>query len=258
MFRFLRHSAPCAALALACLITPAPEADAARMLIPMYAYPTAGSALWNGVRDASATVDITAIINPANGPGTSVDANYQRRIAELDARGVKLAGYVYTGYGTRPLADVLADMDTFRALYPQVTLLFVDEQSNDAATLEYYAAIHAHAAAAGYARVFGNPGTNTPEAFTTSASIPVTTVIYESPYSGWPAYAADSYVGARPAGDFAMMVTNVGTAARMRECVDLAKARNVDYIYVTHDKGANPYDALPSYWSEETARIAAP
>lgn len=256
MISSLRRNFLAAAMALTCAA--APSAEAARMLVPMYDYPTAGSALWNGVRDAAGTVEITAIINPSNGPGTSADTNYQKRIAELEARGVALAGYVYTGYGERPLEDVIADIDTFRILYPQVTMLFVDEQSADPATLDYYEAIHSHAAAAGYTRVFGNPGTASPEELTRSASLPLTTVIYESGYAGWPAYAADPYVASRSAEDFAMMVTNVGTPARMRACVDLAKSRNIGYIFVTHDKGGNPYDALPSYWAEETARVATP
>ncbi len=228
------------------------------MLVPMYAYPSANSALWNGVRDASSSVSITAIINPANGPGARVDSNYQKRIDELDARGVQLAGYVHTGYGTRPLEAVIADMDAFRTLYPKVTMIFVDEQSSDIANLDYYRAIHAHAATSGYTRVFGNPGSKTPEAFTTSPHIPVTTVIYESPYTGWTTYSPDAYVGMRAASDFAMIATNVGSVERMRQCVTLARQRNIEYIYVTHDKGANPYDALPTYWAEETAAVATP
>lgn len=232
--------------------------DASQLLVPMYAYPTAGSALWNGVRDAAASVPITAIINPANGPGATVDANYTARINELKQRGVSLAGYVYTTYGTRPIAEVLADIDAYLTLYPQVTMIFVDEQSTDPAYLAYYQALYDHAASRGYTRVFTNPGTQTPESFTVSPVIPVTTVMYESGLTGWLSYVTPAYVAGRPASDFGAMVIGVGTTAKMRQCLDLAKSRNIDYVYVTPDKGGNPYDTLPAYWSDEVTAAATP
>lgn len=242
----------------ALLLTLPAAAPAAQLLVPMYAYPLPGSALWNGVRDASASVRITAIVNPSNGPGRVADPYYVTRINELHDRGVTLAGYVYTGYGARALDLVYADIDTYFLLYPQVTCIFVDEQSVDPAYVGYYQAIYDHVASRGCSRVFTNPGTQSPEAFTTSPAIPVTTVLYESGLTGWTTYATPAYVASRPASDSAMMVIGVGTAAKMNQCLVLAKSRNVDYVYVTHDKGGNPYDALPTYWSDEVSAAAAP
>lgn len=233
-------------------------ADPAQLLVPMYDYPTPGSALWNGVRDAALSVPITAIVNPANGPGTSVDANYTTRINELQQRGVTLAGYVHTSYGTRALTVVMADIDAYRTLYPQVTTIFVDEQSADPAYLNYYQSLYDYVALRGFTRVFTNPGTQTPESFTLSSSVPVTTVLYESTLTGWINYATPAYVASRPATDFAAMVIGVGTATKMRQCLDLAKARNIGCVYVTPDKGGNPYDTLPSYWTEEVVAATAP
>ena len=43
----------------------------------------------------------------------------------------------------------------------------------------------------------------------------------------------------------------------MQAAVSLAASRNVGYIYVTNDSGANPWDTLPSYWNAEVAAVSA-
>ena len=50
-----------------------------------------------------------------------------------------MLGYVPTGYGARPLADVLADVRRYLAWYG-VDGIFFDEASSDAALLPYYRA----------------------------------------------------------------------------------------------------------------------
>jgi hypothetical protein len=41
----------------------------------------------------------------------------------------------------------------------------------------------------------------------------------------------------------------------MTNFVNLAGARNTGWIYVTSDSGANPWDTLPTYWTNEVNYI---
>lgn len=253
----IRHTTPPAMKLprLAALLLLPAFANAAQLLVPLYVYPTASNPMWNAVESTAATAPVTAIVNANNGPGAAIDLNYSSRIAALVSHGVTVAGYVYSSYGARPIADVKADIDTWLVLYPGVTQLFIDEQSDDLATLAYYQELYSYAASKGYTRVFTNPGTFVDESFTTSPDIAVTSVLYEDKNSLWAGYATPSYVAARSSTDFATIVFNSATTSTMSAAVSLAKSRNFGYIYVTDDKGGNPYDKIPTYWSAETAAV---
>jgi hypothetical protein len=56
---------------------------------------------------------------------------------------------------------------------------------------------------------------------------------------------------------FCHLPYNVATAATMTNDVNLAIARNVGWIYVTGDNGANPWDTLPAYWTNEVNYVRA-
>ena len=43
----------------------------------------------------------------------------------------------------------------------------------------------------------------------------------------------------------------------MRAAVDIAVRRNIGYVYVTDDAGANPWDSLPAYWTPLVDYVAA-
>lgn len=248
----LRLTPVLSAIALAAF---SPLAGAAELIVPLYAYPTTNNPLWAGTRTAAATNPVTAVVNVNNGPDVSLDTNYAANIHTLRTAGVTLAGYVYTLYGLRPIAEVKTDIDRWGALYPEITQIFVDEQSDDLATLAYYQEIFSYAATKGYTRIFTNPGTQVDTAFTTSPDIAVTTMLYESKYTLWAGYTTPGYVAGRPAADFATIVYNCPTQTNMETAVALAKTRNFGYIYVTDDKGANPYDKIPTYWSAEKSAV---
>jgi hypothetical protein len=109
--------------------TTAPEL---RVLVPAYFYPVANSP-WSRLSTAAATHPgrIAAIGNPFNGPGLALDPAYAAVFADFRASGGTLLGYVYTSYATRPLAEVLADIDTWVLWYP-LDGIFVDEMANQA------------------------------------------------------------------------------------------------------------------------------
>lgn len=239
------------------------------ILLPLYSYPNwyAGPSayLWDDVAAAASTVPITAIINVNNGPGgAGPNSDYQHGLADLRAGGVRMVGYVFTKYGDtalRPLAAIKADIDLWETQFSSAGIggIFLDEVSNDPAKVAYYQGIYDYILTKPHlTKVIANPGINTPEAYI-SAPTANTTVIFENE-TGWPAYVPDSYVANYPRDRFAVLDLAVGTAGQMRQAVDLAHARNAGSIYVTDDSAAvdgNPFDTLPSYWTQEVAYVAS-
>src|SRR3954470_25031458 len=87
------------------------QAGEVTALVPAYFYPTwwVGSP-WDQLNAAAARIPLEAIMNPASGPGGAPNSAYQYAVGQLQAAGGKVIGYVPTGYGARPAADVLADV----------------------------------------------------------------------------------------------------------------------------------------------------
>ncbi len=105
--------------------------------IPMYVDPTASASLWMQVNVAAPTVALL-VANPASGPGTAADPQYTQAIATAHAAGQSVVGYLHTSYGTRPLAQVETDADTWYSFYPELDGIFVDETSTDPTTVAPY------------------------------------------------------------------------------------------------------------------------
>ena len=94
--------------------------------------------LWDAVIAAKPQV---CMINPGSGPGPSADSLYVGLVPKCKTAGLTVYGYVHskgpTGYGTRPLADVKADILNHIAWYG-VNGIFIDCTSTDPAYLPYY------------------------------------------------------------------------------------------------------------------------
>jgi len=169
------------------------------ILIPLYIYPTGGSiqadyASVIALARKYPEVSIYAIVNPSSGPGTVVDGNYTDAIKALRGANVKVLGYVSTdypytvGHGTITVEMAKQGIDTWLALYPDITGIFLDEMSyaspitedikNFYKTLTQYGHIH------GLFPVVSNPGVAVPESYFTDELISDVIVIYEN--SGFP------------------------------------------------------------------------
>jgi hypothetical protein len=234
-------------------------------LVPAYFYPS-GSGLthWNQLDAAAKQIGVTAIADPANGPGTAADPNYTKAIDALRASGGKVVGYIATGYdvpgtpGYQTLASAEHQVDLWNQFY-HINGIFIDQMSTGTAPLtSYYKPLYAYIVHTYPGeRVFGNPGTPPPASYLAAAN---TLVIYEnddkkSPYSS---FTPPSYVSKYPASRFASLVYDVPSATTMKNYVGLASQRNTGYFYVTNGILPNPYGTLPSYWSQEVSALASP
>lgn len=227
------------------------------LLVPAYFYPPTE---WDQLAASGTAAGITAILNPASGPGSSPDPNYVAAVANLRGAGGKVIGYVHTSYGARNIATVKAEIDQY-ALWYAMDGFFIDEMANDSdpGHLGYYADIYSHVKAKDPAfTVFGNPGTDTVADYLLQPCAD-TLVTYEDAGAGYPAHAPAAWTAGFSADHFANLIYGVPLQSTMESYVNLAAARNVGHIYVTDDVLSNPWDTLPPYWATEvTAAANAP
>ena len=126
--------------------------------------------------------------------------------------------------------------------------------NNIAATLPYYENLRTSISAINpNYQVFGNAGTNTLQGYTSAADVLVT---FEN-QTGYSTNILDAWTANYSANQFANLLYNISTAADMQAAITLAVSRNVGYVYVTDDNGANPWDTLPSYWNSEISAVSA-
>jgi hypothetical protein len=233
------------------------QADAGPLsvLVPAYFYPTPGGD-WDRLAAAAGKIHLDAILNPDNGPGPAQDPNYVQAVNKFRGAGGHVLGYVYTNYGNRSLAAVEADVKSYISFYP-IDGIFVDQMTSDnnAAHYAYYGSLYHYIKTQNSSyQVFGNPGTNTQEAYLTRSTAN-TLVIFEND-TGYDTFSPSPWVFNHQPSHFANLVLNVPSAAAMQNDLHLAYHRNTGWVYVTDATLPNPYDRLPSYWDQEVAAVA--
>ena len=232
----------------------APGVVALGILVPAYFYPTSGG-YWSALNQAAARVPLVAIMNPNNGPSTSVNSDYTSAVNALRNAGGRVIGYVYSSYTARSVTEVKADIDRYHAFYT-IDGFFIDEMTNDADAghLAYYEDLYQHIKAKRSSYfVVGNPGINTSATYLLRPTVDAL-VTFES-NTGYSAYVPDPWTQTGPATAFTHLCYDVAAPGTMTNDVQLAVARNAGYIYVTDDRGSNPWDTLPSYWLAEVGFV---
>jgi hypothetical protein len=244
-------------LVLVVLLMFAAAADAARaqsMAVPAYFYP---GSYWTQLDQAGAGIGL-AVMNPDSGPGPGSDPNYLGALHAAQAAGIRVVGYVYTSYGSRSLTAVESDIKAYYRWYPSLNGVFLDEASTSCANEPYYAALNTYVKRkGGTALTILNPGTQTNQCYEPAADILLTFEGSDSQYVN--SYSAPSWVANYPASHFWHVIYATQTASAMATVVQLSKARNAGYVYVTSATLPNPYDVLPAgaYWSDELSDIAS-
>ena len=229
-----------------------------KILVPLYIYPDmhADDSYWKAVAEAQAKVDITAIINPNNGPHKSTlepsYGDYQRGIQMLRHAKVQILGYVHTSYGKRDKKKIEDDIDQYARHY-DVDGIFFDEASNLDNDKDFYARLTAHTRMAPKLKtIVLNPGVATTPAYIDGQRLVTDiAVTFEQTYDHWITISEPpDWVYHKAADRFALLVHTTPDIAAMKRAIDLGRKRHYGYIYITNDMGENPWDTLPAYWPE--------
>ncbi len=212
--------------------------------VPAYQYPSKGS-MWSGLTqlDEGSLV----VVNPASGPGTSVDPQYEDAIEPLRAKGVRLFGYVDSNYGKHSADHIVAQAREWITLY-HPTGIFVDQTSVDAKAVPYITEIANRLHALGL-QVTINPGQ--PEIDHRLLDKVDHIINFEGPLSTYRTTKFPDWVHNAPDGLLWHLVYDVESEADMADVIQRARDDGASAVFVTDGRMPNPWDTLPSYWNAE-------
>ena len=225
------------------------------LLVPAYFDPNSSVTDWHELQLAALEVPLIVVINPDSGPGGSESPSYSEEVRTMERAGARVLGYVHTSGGTRRASVVEAEIEHYFSWY-HVDGIFIDEMASQAtaATLGYYRGIRNFIEGLDRkALTVANPGTAFSSAFAhaRTANIYVDeedTAINVASYhqAGWELTAVPSTFA-----EIAVAATNDASE------ISTLGSRNVSWIYsTTLSANPNPYEALPSDFSEEVAAVA--
>ena len=187
------------------------------------------------------------------GAGSAPEASMLYLVKKAQAAGVTVLGYSSTADGQRPIAQVEADVRDYASWYG-VTSIFLDRVSGRSGQFSYYKQIahYIHAAHPGD-EVWMNPGVYPDQNY---MSIGDVMLVFEGTFAQYLADKVPSWTVYYPADRFAHTIYATPASA-VGSAVRLARSRHAGYLYLTPDSGSDPYDALPAYWAQERAAVAA-
>lgn len=270
------------ALSLTLYIVATNNCSAVDLLVPAYFYPSSNpqANYWDEMTNAllhahenHQNLNITAIMNPNNGPSSAPNSDYANAIHDFRAAGGKVVGYVYTCYGvsdcyvkneTRGVEDVLADVNTYTQFYPgDIDGIFLDELSSTHDALGFYKNVTDPIKAAHPQwEIIGNAGIFPvdPDYFNQLTTI-VTHEEASAPSGALPQNNTDWLTAADP-GRQARLFYNVASEQEMLALLD--ESVKAKYVYFTDDdvvnslgiNDNNPWDQLPTYWNAEALAVA--
>ncbi len=223
-----------------------------KVMVPAYFYPS-GNDYWARLDSEALKMPgrLWAIANPESGPGSQFDPVYQTAITKLQADSGYIIGYVHTSYGTRPIANVEADINSYYSFYPTINGIFIDEQANVTGYESYYAQLYNYIKQKdSTALVVTNPGADQISSYLFYNGKRIADVIctFENSngFNSWvpPAwyknYSRDNFY----------IITYNANANEYVNYANKAALSNVGWIYCTNDILPNPYDTLPFYFED--------
>jgi hypothetical protein len=214
-------------------------------LIPAYLAPHELAALARG-----ASRPRMVIVNPDSGPGADSSPAYLGAVRTLQRSAVRVLGYVPTGYASRPLAAVLADVDRYLMWY-RVDGIFFDEAASGADQLDYYRALARAARAGGGRLVVLNPGVPPAPGYFTVADVVVT---FEGTHAAYAEALAATPDWLRREGR--ERIAHLVYGATRAQALGALAHSTAGYLYATSGAMPNPWRTLPSYLDDEVKALA--
>jgi hypothetical protein len=216
--------------------SPAPSP---RLVVPAYFHPAIHPGDWDWLAGHAERVRLV-ILNVHNGPGTGLEAPFKDVTERLRTTGVPVIGYLDTGYGQRPAAQVISEFGCYQDWYG-VAGVCLDRAAAGASGLAYYGALTARLRKLGARVIFLNHGTYPDEGYARHADLLGT---FEGPWSDYLRLKVPPWAAAWPAEKFYHVVYSV-PPGQFGEAARLATRRHAASVYLTERGGANPYDRLP-------------
>jgi len=206
----------------------------------------------------AAGVNITAIMNPDNGPGTEENSDYLRAMTDFKDAGGLLLGYVYSCFGgntcvdpdqTRTVEEIVSEALLYDAWYGPIYGIFVNETSDSLDDFSFYQSLTEGLRAAKPEWIIvGNPGKPVDQQFLSIFDILVT-YVGDLPSTTTVPWTQDVSPYQQAHFWYQVNLTDLPSA------IALARSQNIGYIYSTDDVPPSPWDTLTSYFAELVALL---
>jgi hypothetical protein len=219
--------------------------------VPAYAW---SSAFWDGAIGSRPAPSVIILDITGTGAGSAPEPHFQGLVAKAHAAGIKVIGYSSTEYGQRPAGEVEADVRNYQAWY-HVNGMFLDLTASASSELGYYQnlASYIHSSIP-QSVIWLNPGDFPAQGYMSVGNV---VMVFEGTYAQYSQLQVPGWVSRYDPSRF-VNVIYATPGSNLARTVSLAGRRRAGYLYVTDLPGSpNPYNALPSYWSQEVAAVAA-
>ncbi len=229
-------------------IAPSKSCHPQRAFVPAFFY---ASGIWQQAANTKPVPSYMILDISGLGAGSGPVGHFQSIVKKERAAGVTILGYSSTGYGSRPLSQVEADVRHYKAWYG-VTDIFLDEVKGISSQLPYYKKLaHYIRSANPETSIWINPGDFPDPSYMSVSNV---VMAFEGPYSLYHNIDVPSWVFDYSPDRFANTIYAT-SGSQVNSAINLSKTRNAGYVYVTDGSGGNPYSSLPSYWSAEDSII---
>lgn len=244
------------------------------VLWPAYVYPSQWIAndIDKILYPGKTTKNEIVVLNPASGPGTTVNTDYAAQLAKIrndpdtnspTTSRVRVLGYIATSYGAKPLQDVIAEIAMYNSLYGHNAFdgYFFDEMASSNAYYQYYSNIINAVGPGyyGYRFVVLNPGVYPHEDYislASSASGPdrIIFITFEGTYANYQNLAVPTAWNNQPK-KYSAHLVHATPATSRAYAVTLSDAKRAGYVYFTDDVMPNPWDTLTAYNSAMVTQL---
>ena len=203
------------------------------VMIPFYHYPLPSDAEVKKLityKKSYPNVEIIVIVNPSNGDFEYMLSNFTNMIKAFADANITVLGYLYSSYGKRDFGIIKKRVDTWQK-YKGLGIkgIFVDEVSTDLQKFRYYEELSKYIKKK-FSIVVFNPGTLISREYEKIADIIVVREGDKSIYNS---------SGIRKS---AILLYNIKNFEKISK--DLF---SYQYIYVTEQHGANPWENISSF-----------
>lgn len=211
-----------------------------KVLVPAYRY---DGAVWKAL--AATKTPLVVIANVSNGPGKRLDVQYQSWIEGVRNAGHRVKGYVYTSYGKRNTATVLADIEAWNTFYG-IDDFFLDEATATTTYLSYYGNLLNQAVANVPTRRFMlNPGMPPDKGY--FGLLPgVEMLVYENPWYKYTTSSLPTWLNTYASQCWILALE--ADESEMQAVAAVTRARNFAGFFATDSAFTA---GLPSYWVNE-------
>ncbi len=180
------------------------------------------------------------VLNAADGPGDRPDPAFRAAAERLREAGVRLLGYVDTGYGRRRTSAVVSDIRRHRRWYA-VDGVFFDQVPADAAQLPRFRRLVLSARVLGARVTVLNPGTHPDPGYASFADLLVT---FEGTWEDYRRARVPDWTADHPPERFCHLVHAV-PEGRAGQVARTAEARGAGVHCAVPGTGANPWRSVP-------------